>query len=147
MNKERIGSLFFLFAGLFALFHSLKYPIGSLTLPGPGMFPLILSILLCILGILIFISGRGKERFDWRIPIKQFARPLEIFILTVGFILAFEPLGFLLTSFLYLFGLFLWVCRFKLWVALMWAIVLMPASFIFFGKILGLLLPMGPLRF
>jgi putative tricarboxylic transport membrane protein len=147
MNKERIGSLFFLFTGLFALFHSLKYPIGSLTLPGPGMFPLVLSVLMCILGILIFVSGKGKEGIDWHTPIKQLARPVKIFILTVGLILAFEPLGFLITSFFYLFGLFLWVCRFRLWVALMWAIVLMPASFIFFGKILGLLLPMGPLRF
>ena len=147
MNKERIGSLFFLLTGGFALFHSLKYPIGSLNMPGPGMFPLALSILLCMLGIVIFVSGRREEKFVWRIPIKQFARPLEIFVLTVGFVLAFEPLGFLITSFLYLFGLFLWVCRFRLWVALMWAIILMPASFIFFGKILGLLLPMGPLRF
>ena len=147
MNKERIASLFFIFTGFFALFHSLKYPIGSLTLPGPGMFPLVLSVLMGLLGILIFISGRGRERIDWRTPIRQLGRPLEIFILTVGFILAFERLGFLITSFLYLFGLFIWVCRFRLWVAFLWAIVLMPASFIFFGKILGLLLPMGPLRF
>jgi putative tricarboxylic transport membrane protein len=147
MNKERIGSLFFLLAGFFALYHSLKYPIGSLNMPGPGMFPLALSILLCVLGILIFVSGRGKEDVDWRTPIRQLARPIEIFILTAGFILAFEPLGYLLTSFLYLFGIFLWVCRFKLWVAFLWAIVLMPASYYFFWKILGLLLPMGPLRF
>jgi hypothetical protein len=89
---------------------------------------------MCILGILLFISGKGEEEIEWRAPIRQLARPLKIFLLTAGFILAFERIGFLFTSFLYLFGLFIWVCRFRLWVAFLWTIVLMPASFIFLRK-------------
>jgi putative tricarboxylic transport membrane protein len=147
MKKESVGSLFFLIVGFSSFFLSLKYGIGSLSQPGSAMFPLVLSISLCIIGTLLFISGSQEKRIDWRVPLKQFGRPLKIFVLTVGFILAFERLGFLATSFLYLLGLFLWVCRFRVWVAVLWAVLLTSASFYFFAKLLSVLLPMGPLRF
>ena len=144
MNKERIGSLFFLSVGFVAFFLSLRFEIGSLNRPGPAMFPLILSVSLCIVGMMILISGRRGERIDWHMSVEHFTKPVKILILTVGFILAFGKLGYLATSSLYLFGLFLWVCRFRLWKTVLWAVVLASAGFYFFGRLLSVQLPMGP---
>jgi putative tricarboxylic transport membrane protein len=145
MNKERIGSLFFLFVGMYAFFLSLQLPIGTWKQPRSGFFPLILSVLLCIVAALLFISGKGKEKIDWRGgSIGQRMIPWQIVVLTFGFILAMEKIGYLVTSFLYLFGLFLWVCHFRLWVAMILSGLLAPAIWYFFGKILGLHLPIGP---
>ncbi len=145
MNNERVGSLFFLLVGAFAFLYALDYELGPMNQPGPAMFPLILSASLFIVGILILISGKGEKRVDGRASLKELVRPMKIVLLTVGFIIVFGRLGYLITSFLYLFGLFLWVCRFRPWKAVVWSILLAPASFYFFGKLLGILFPVGPL--
>jgi hypothetical protein len=53
-------------------------------------------------------------------------------------------LGYLLTSFLYLFSLFYLVSRFKLFFSAGLSGILAAGSWYFFGKILGIFLPMGP---
>lgn len=146
MNRERLGSLFLFLIGMYAFLHSIQLPIGTWRQPGPGLFPLILSILLCFVSVLIFVSEKGKEKMDWHGTPKQRMKPWQIVLLTAGFVLAMGRLGYLITSLLYLFGLFFWVCRFRLWVALVLTGVLAPASWYFFGKILGLHLPVGPWR-
>lgn len=146
MSKESIGGLFLLFVGSYAFLHSIQLLIGTWRQPGPGLFPLLLSVLLCIVATLIFISGKGKEKIDWRGSIGQRMKPWQIVMLTIGFILAMKPVGYLVTSLFYLFVLFLWVCRFRMWVATILSALLAPATWYFFGKILGLHLPVGPWR-
>ena len=51
MTKERGGSLIFLAAGIYGLVFSTGLPFGRWNEPGPGVFPLALSILLCISGL------------------------------------------------------------------------------------------------
>lgn len=145
MNKERIGSLFFLFVGIYAFSLSLQLPVGTLKQPDAGLFPRVLSVLLCIVAALLFISGKGKEKIDWRGgSIGERMRPWQIVVLTIGFILAMGKIGYLAISFLYLFGLFLWVCHFRLWVAMILSGLLATATWYFFAKILVLHLPIGP---
>ena len=83
------------------------------------------------------------EGIDWRGVIRQQTIPLRIILLTVAFILAVERGGYLLTSAFYLFVLFLWVCRLRLWTAVSLTLVVAPTSAYLFGKILGLQLPAG----
>jgi putative tricarboxylic transport membrane protein len=144
MNKDQAGGLFFLFVGIWVFSLSLKLPFGKFTEPGPAIFPFILSILLSITGILIFLSARGKSKIDLRKSFTILAKPLAIILLTLGFIIFMGRLGYLITSFLYLFSLFLFVCRFKLFFALGLSGILATGSWYFFGKILGIFLPIGP---
>jgi hypothetical protein len=147
MNKERLGSLILFFVGMYAFFSSVKLPIGTWREPGAGLFPLIISILLCFVSVLVFISEKKKGGIDWRGFTKQSMKPWQIVLLTSGFIFTMGQLGFLVTSSLYLFGLFLWVCRFRFWFSFLFSMLLAPATWYFFGNILGLLLPIGPWGF
>jgi len=122
MTKERGGSLIFLAAGIYGLVFSIQLPLGRWNQPGPAVFPLGLSILLCLFGIAGFIRGKKASERQGSVTLKGFVRkfmtPIRIVGLTTAFILTFELLGYLFASTIYLFVLFLWVSRYRLWTAL-----------------------------
>jgi putative tricarboxylic transport membrane protein len=144
VTKERFGSLMLLLIGIYSLVSSLQLPVGNWGQPGPGLFPLILSILLCAVAILLLISEQGKTKLDWH---ARTMTPWKIVLLTAGFIFFMKTFGYLATSFLYLFGLLFWVSRMKIWVSIGLSLILTPATWYFFGSFLGLQLPVGPWRF
>jgi putative tricarboxylic transport membrane protein len=144
MNKERAGGLLFLFVGVCFFSLSIKLPIGKFTQPGPAIFPLALSLLLSIIGFLIFFSNKGKPKMDWAKDFENLAKPFAIILLTLAFIILLAKLGYLLTSFFYLFSLFFLVSRFKWFFSAGLSGILAAGSWYFFGKILGIFLPLGP---
>ena len=147
MSKERGGSLIFLAAGIYGLIFSIGLPLGRWNEPGPGVFPLGLSILLSIFGISWFIQGKGKGGKKETVSLGEFVRkfitPLRIIAITAAFILTLELLGYLLASTLYILVLFFWVSRYKLWTAFILAIVFGAGSWLFFEKLLATPLPKG----
>ena len=147
MSKERGGSLIFLAAGIYGLIFSIQLPLGRWNQPGPAVFPLSLSILLCVFGVSWFIQGKGnaekKETVCLGGSVRKFITPIQIVALTAAFILTFDSLGYLLASILYLFVLFLWVSRYRFWTALGLAIAFGAGSWLFFGKVLTTSLPKG----
>ena len=147
MNKTRAGSLVLFAAGAYGFILSLRLPLGTWREPGGGMFPLIVSALLAISGILIFASAREKVEINWRELIKQQWTPFQIVVLTAGFILTLEKLGYLVSSSLYLFALLFWVSRYRLWVALALAIVIGFGSWYVFARLFETPLPEGILSF
>jgi len=148
MTKERTGGLLFLFTGIYGFILSTQLPLGKLNEPGPGVLPLSLSILLSLSGILWLILGKGggreKARIDLLGLIRKSLNPLQIVMLTAAFIFLLNLLGYLVASTLYLFLLFLWVSRYKLWTAAGLAIVIGGGSWYFFGEVLAVQLPKGP---
>ncbi len=70
--------------------------------------------------------------------------PLAIILLTLAFIVLMDRLGYIATSFLYLFSLFLFVCRFKILFSAGLSGILAVGSWYLFGKTLGIHLPLGP---
>ena len=147
MNKERVGGLIFLLTGIYGFIFSIQLPLGKLNEPGPGVLPLSLSTLLCISGILWLILGKGGGREKARMGLREFIKksltPLQIVVLTTAFIFLLSLLGYLVASMLYLFLLFLWVSRYRLWVAAGLAVVIGGGSWYFFGKLLAVQLPRG----
>jgi len=144
MNKDHAGGLFFLLVGICFFSLSIKLPIGKFTQPGPAIFPLVLALFLSIIGLLLFFSSKGKPKMDWAKDFENLAKPLAIILLTLAFIVFMGPLGYLATSFLYLFSLFFLVSGFKLFFSVSLSGILAAGSWYFFGKILGIFLPMGP---
>ncbi len=147
MTKERGGSLIFLAVGIYGLIFSIPLPLGKWNQPGPGVFPLTLSILLCIFGISWFIQGKAraekKESAGFGEFVRKYATPLRIVGLTAVYILTLTSLGYLPASTLYLFILFFWVSRYRLWVSALMAIALGAGSWLFFEKLLATQLPGG----
>jgi len=147
MTKERGGSIIFLAAGIYGLVFSLGLPLGKWNAPGPGVFPLSLSILLCAFGLVWFVQGRAKGGKQPRESLAGLLRktgtPLQIVGITAAFILLLEPLGYLLASMLYTFTLFSMVSRYRFWIAAALAVAFGAGSWVFFTKVLSTPLPKG----
>jgi hypothetical protein len=114
--------------------------------PGPGVFPLILSVLLCMIGASLLFSAKGQGRLRWGEIVRQKARVWQIVLQTGVFILTLEWLGYPLASAIYLFSLFSWTCRFRVGQAAGLAALLTVASWYLFVRFLGVQLPPGLLR-
>jgi putative tricarboxylic transport membrane protein len=149
MNENRVGSLTFFFVGIYGLIFSFQLPLGKWNQLGAGAFPLGVSILLVMSGILWFIFGNKKKEKNAGIESSEIktnlVTPLKIVIVSAGFVLIMNRLGYLVASSLFLFVLFFWVGRYKWWIAMCFAVVLGIASWYFFAKLLDVQLPMGVL--
>jgi hypothetical protein len=99
-----ISSIFWLAVGLFLSLWSTSYQIGSFVQPGPGLYPLVLGILLILLSLLLFVqaiksSPAIKKVLPFSLPggWKKVAYTVLILLLATFF---FETIGYLLTFFL-----------------------------------------------
>jgi putative tricarboxylic transport membrane protein len=155
MTKDRAASLLFLCTGIYGFVFSVQLPMGRWNEPGPGVFPMTLSLLLLIFGAAWFIRGkqRAEEKDEGRRKagayafMKNLETPLKIVAVTALFILAFNWLGYLAASSLYLFVLLLWVSRYRVIVSAALAVAIGVGSWYFFAKILVVPLPQGFLPF
>jgi len=151
MSKERGGSLIFFATGIYGLIFSVGLPLGRWNEPGPAVFPVALSILLCASGIYWFNRGKEKEEKKESAGlggfVQKYKTPLRIIGLTAAYILCLVPLGYMLASTLYIFILFLWVSRYRLRVAVLLALIFGIGSWAFFEKLLTTQLPKGILHF
>ena len=150
MTNERVASLVFFLTGMYGVIFSIQLPVGKWREPGPGVFPLALSILLCFFGILWFVRGKGinrKARGDWFGTIRRLSTPLKIAGATAGVIIAWDWLGYLLASTFYIFVLFLCVSRYRYLIAMGLAIAIGAGSWLFFAKLLAVQLPRGVIAF
>lgn len=153
MSKERAASFIFLLVGIYGLIFSIKLPLGTWRDPGPGILPLALSILLLVSGIMWYIFGgkigeekKEERKIAWVDIGKKFVTPLKILGVTTAFIFLMERMGYLLASSLYVFVLFFWISRYRLWVAIGLTFIIGVGTWYFFGKILAVQLPRGLLN-
>ncbi|HBB16910.1 MAG TPA: hypothetical protein DCZ97_07870 [Syntrophus sp. (in: bacteria)] len=150
MTKDRAASLLFLLTGIYGFFFSIQLPMGRWNEPGPGVFPIILSILLLVSGVSWFILGRRKaggenreKKAGWRDIVNNLSTPLKIVGITALFILVFNRVGYLAASSLYLFILLFWVSRYRIIVSFVLAVSIGIGSWYFFERILAVQLPKG----
>jgi putative tricarboxylic transport membrane protein len=152
MTKDRAASLLFLLTGIYGLFFSIQLPMGKWNEPGPGVFPITLSILLLISGVAWFILGkRGareksqEKKAGWHDIVKTLSTPLKIVGITALLILTFNHVGYLAASSLYIFVLLFWVSRYRVIVSILLAVSIGIGSWYFFEKVLSVQLPKGSL--
>lgn len=147
MNKEHVGGLIFLLTGVYGITFSLSLPMGRWNEPGPGAFPFGLAILLAFSGIMIIARAKRKreqkKEGEGRESLRNLITPLSIILLTLGFILALERVGYVSSVWVYLFILFFGICRYKLPLAAGMAAVFGLGSWYLFVKILGVQLPLS----
>lgn len=154
MTKDRAASLLFLLSGLYGFFFSVQLPMGKWNEPGPGVFPIALSVLLLLSGAAWFLRGKLRsgekvegEKAGWRAVVRNLSTPLKIVGLTALLILVFNRVGYLVGASLYLFALLFWVSRYRLIHSIGIAVVIGMGSWYFFAKVLGVQLPAGLLSF
>ena len=115
---------------------------GSVALPGPGFFPLVLGIALLVCSIWIGVQlWRGEPTGE-----NHDLGHRDVIIAMLALLLVaptFETLGAYLTLGLFAFVLLVFVARTNVFVALASSAVGMAAIFYFFQILLGLRLPRG----
>jgi putative tricarboxylic transport membrane protein len=145
MTKERGGGLIFLLVGIYGLIFSSTLPLGQWSEPGAGVFPLSVSILLCVSGISWLIAGkpkRGEETaIDWRSMARLMKTPFLTILITAVFVMAMTRIGYLAGSILFLFLVLLFVSHYRLRTAVALGTVLGIGGWLFFVKLLAIQLP------
>ena len=145
MNTDRTGFGTIFVLALYGVVSSALMPMGRLHEPGPGFFPLALSLILLILSGLGVVSARlsaqdlARSEPFWG----DLKTPAKIVLATALAVFAFEPAGFLLTSSCFLVLLFIWVSRYPWWKALLFGIAGGLAGWFCFVKLLGVPMPGG----
>ncbi len=135
MTIDRISGAFLFLLGLFVAWEDRVLPLGTHTRPGPGYFPLLLSVLLGVLGVLLFLRGGLSAHFRtvrWREAGHAAAILVCSFLATFGI----ERLGYRITMILILGFLFGVVERLKLWQVFVLTMGLSLGSFWVFDSLL-----------
>lgn len=152
MKAERVGSLFWLAAGLISTYGSVQLGLGKFREPGSGFFPFLAGCFISLMAMIVFFQSflRGREvqaklsslweGLRWR-------RPIEIGLLTLGYILALERLGFLLTGFLLLFVILKGIERLSWGKAILIPVSTLGVSYLLFNVFLKAALPKGVFGF
>ncbi len=150
MGRQGVAGFIFLFIGILGFIDAIQFPWGTWAEPGPAPFPLAVSVLLSIAGIMKIIQKKEEKEeseMEWRTMARDFLTPLKILGTTLVFILVLERLGYLLATPLFMFVLFLWVCRYRVRIAMGLSVAIGVGSWYFFEKILSVQLPQGLLPY
>ena len=147
MNALDKGSCIFLL-GLSVLvgLMSLKLGIGGLELMGAGFMPFLASILLFVLTLFVFIKGlrtkqggEEKTHLTW----EALEKPLKLVMGLIVYAFLLMPLGYLITTFLFVFFMFNMMQPQKWRMDLVFAALVAAASFVLFDTLLSVRLPPG----
>jgi putative tricarboxylic transport membrane protein len=130
----------------FILLEAGKLSFGSIRVPQTAFFPVVLATLLLVLSLFLLAqalrsapTGRGRERID----AEGWSRIGATLVTLVGFALALERLGFLLSTFL-LMVLLLRAIEPQAWhKVLAVALATSLVAYAIFGWLLGIPLPAG----
>lgn len=116
MKKATLIAAFILEGmGVLVIFFAYRLGLQSLANPGAGLYPFLLGILLCLLAMPTCISSLNEFRkagveskegrgLEYHANLKKLWAPIASLC---GYFLLLDILGFLLTSFIFLFLLFL----------------------------------------
>jgi len=150
INREHIVGLICIGIAATVLLITPSFPKGqeNVNLTGPAFFPDILAFLYLILGgIQIILGFKRKKNQDKKPVVPSAPKPsmrltLEFIALLIGFLLLFQPLGFILCTMLFLFllMLLLGVTAPK---SILFSCIYTGAIYLLFGKLFTIGLPVG----
>jgi putative tricarboxylic transport membrane protein len=146
MTVDRVAGAALALLAAFALWESRRLPLGTLGMPGPAYFPVVLALLLLVVGVAVAVLGGGAARaagIDW----SEWRHTVAIFAACAFCALALERLGYRVTIFL--------VCAFLLGVierkpvlaTAVFAAGMSIGTFLLFDTFLRVQLPRGSLGF
>lgn len=146
-KPDSLGGLIFLIIGLMGLLSALRLPPGTLSAPGPGLFPISLGFLLAVLSLALLLRSRRESSAGGSLGLGE--RGSKVLLALGGLVAYFsllERLGYLLCGLLILSFLLRVVeqCAWKTTLAV--AVITTAGSYILFTY-LGIPLPLGILTF
>lgn len=111
VRAETIGAGVLLLVAIGYTVYGLRYPLGTLKAPGPGVFPLVIGLLAAVLALLELFEGIG----DWRSCLRTGTpvsggppaycvdtfderRPAILVVALVVYLMVVQTVGFLTTT-------------------------------------------------
>ena len=123
---------------------------GDLMEPGPGLFPILISLIILGLGLVLFFKSLFGSRKGFKVTLQSLGavtRVILVLVLLFLYALFLETLGFLTVTFLLIF-LLLWVVYpQRWWIRLVSALGGSLGSYLIFEIWLRSQLPKGFLNF
>lgn len=133
-----------LLLGLFAIWQALGMPMGTAAMPGPGVMPISLGILLAVSALVLIAWGdRTGPSADARVVVGHRFVTLGIAATAAAGVL-FERVGFLITSTLLLFVLLRSLSALGTWRSLLAAVIASVIARLLFQNLLDVALPPIP---
>lgn len=148
MNAERLGSLFWLVVGAGAVQGGIELGLGSTAQPGPGFLSTVAGAFVAILALFVFLKSLGADP-EGRAHVSSlwadsnWPRALWVALLTLGFIAAFEHLGFFLSSFVLLVAMMRGIEGLPWRTALIIPALAILVTWLLFAQVLKMSLPAG----
>ena len=148
-KRDLVGGLGFLLLALVGVEESLRLPLGSWQRPAPGLFPLLVSLVLAGMALTLLLVALATHA-----PAppgeSSAARPTKVWwtlVSLLAFYALLERLGFLIASFLLLFFLLRAIAGQRWRVTLAISVGASLSSYLVFDRLLKLPLPRGPIGF
>ena len=145
ITTDRWTGLFFIFFSLYVCIESWRLGVGSFFRPGAGFFPFYSSLFLGLLSLILgFFAFRGKveKAESWT----DVGNTVTVSLAVLGFTLLLTWLGFIITTFLFIFFLLRDVER-RAWLFSAGAALFISAAFyVVFGLWLRAQFPAGILE-
>lgn len=149
-ENDRVGSLVLLGVAVAACVGAAQHEVGTLSSPGPGLFPLLLGVVLGVLSLLILVRDlQARLAAAPSVPsggVAAFGKEIICVLLAlVAYSLLLIPLGFIITTFVVFGFLLRFVTKQKWYLAVVWAAVLAVGAYVIFDVFLRVPLPQGVL--
>jgi uncharacterized protein YhhL (DUF1145 family) len=132
--------------GLFTLWESRRYPLGSLHRPGPSYMPVVLALLLIAFGLALAVMGARSGRMG-DVPWHEWRHAVAIFGACAFAAWGLERLGYRITVAVVLLVLLGALERKGIVTTAVLAVVVAWGSFLLFDTFLRVPLPRGPFGF
>jgi putative tricarboxylic transport membrane protein len=147
-NNDRLTSIIFGLVGLYIALQGYYLELGTLPKPKPGFLVFWAGIILFILSLFLFLktflSKYENGESVWRGV--KWHRGVLLIVILIGYILLFQTLGFLVSTFLLLILLFKSMDS-KSWkMAFFFSVAATIISFLIFDFFLEVQFPMGILK-
>lgn len=104
MSRDRVAALALLLVGLGGAFGASRLTIGGPGRPGPGFFPFWLALALCAVAVALLLRRPPAAPQPGAVTAERLRHGKVALALAAGaaYAVALDPLGFLLTTFLFL---------------------------------------------
>jgi len=145
-DKDRCSGVLVLAIAAAMIPWSLTLPIGTVNSPGPGLFPLILAVLLAILSVGLIVEqvrGGFNTKLIVEIVREEGAQVAVFCALYFAYALTFERVGFLLSTGIFLVLVYVLVLRKGIVAAIACAVFVTVPIYWIFDRLLSVSLPAG----
>ncbi|WP_320130236.1 tripartite tricarboxylate transporter TctB family protein [uncultured Sphaerochaeta sp.] len=134
-----VSGLFIVFA-IFIIAIAIGYPPSNHGVPGPGMFPIIISFLIILASISLIISTiRMPKEQDTAIDLRS-SKILNVYITMGGlivYILLLPNVGFISTTSIMLILFIKWFSKRSWWKCIVISVCFTLAIYVLFGSVLN----------